>query len=249
MHPKNGKTIGVLQARTGSTRLPSKVLADICGQPMLTRIIRQIKRAQRLGKLVVATTVLPEDDPVVELAEACGVDCFRGHPTDCLDRCFGAAREHQAAVVVRLTGDNPLVDSAFIDRTINEYYDHIPPPALLSSAITESLPTGLSVEVISIEALETAWLEDENPASREHVTPYILRDRRRFKVISASPGEGDYRRMRWTVDTADDLDFIRAVVTMLEGREDIDWQTLAKTLEKENDILAINSHVMQKVTP
>src|SRR6516164_455352 len=137
------KIVTIVQARMGSERLPGKVLAPVLGLPLLALIIKRISPAKKLGTLVVATTEQPEDDAVEELLLDLGVNCFRGSTEDCLDRYYKAAQAYQAQVVVRLTGDNPLIDHDFLDWVVNEYFATDPQCDYLITSST-SFPLGLS---------------------------------------------------------------------------------------------------------
>lgn len=111
-------TVAIIQARTGSSRLPGKVLLPLLGEPLLTRVVRRVGRADRLDKVVVATTTQPADDAIVSLAEREGWPVERGSETDLLNRYVQAARRHRADVVVRITSDCPLIDPRLIDDTV-----------------------------------------------------------------------------------------------------------------------------------
>ena len=112
------KIVAIVQARMGSTRLPGKVLLDLAGEPMLVRDVNRVHRAQTLDEIVVATTVKPADDAIVDLCTECGWPCFRGSEEDVLDRYYRAAIEHQADVVVRITSDCPLTEPEIVDRVV-----------------------------------------------------------------------------------------------------------------------------------
>src|SRR6516165_2666209 len=104
-------TVAIIQARLGSSRLPGKVLADVAGRPMLARVVERTRRANRVDRVIVATSTSPGDDPLARF----------GDENDVLDRFYRAAREHGADTVVRITADCPLIDSAVIDRVVDEY--------------------------------------------------------------------------------------------------------------------------------
>ncbi|MBI5115299.1 glycosyltransferase family protein [Candidatus Poribacteria bacterium] len=227
----------------GSTRLPGKVLARIGDSPMLAIIVERLKPSKRIDQLVIATTLLEADDSLEALARELGVACFRGSESDLLERYHSAAREFSAEVVARLTGDNPLVDADFIDHVIDEYA-HLQPPVDYLTTHGAGFPVGLHVEVFSFRALEKAWREDGNSAWREHVTPYMYKTRGLFTVGQVD-GEGDYSHLRWTVDTPEDLEFIRKVFCHF-GRYDFSWRDVVGLLEKHPDWLDMNRHIQQR---
>lgn len=237
--------VAVIQARMGSTRLPGKVLADIEGQPMLARVVERARRARNVERTVVATTTDPADEPVVALCAARGYEFTRGHPTDVLDRYLQAARETAAQVVVRITADCPLIDPEVVDRTVEAFLAAWPEVDYASNRIVRTYPIGLDVEVVRREALERAAVEAREPYHREHVTPYFYEAPGRFRVVSVEAG-GDYGRLRWTVDTPEDLAFVREVYRRFGGRDDFGWREVLDLLAREPDLIAINAHVRQK---
>ncbi len=120
---RNPDTVGIIQARMGSSRLPGKVLEDIGGKPMLTRVVVRARRARTLGQVVVATTTDLGDDPIADYCKQHGFPCYRGHPSDVLDRYYQAACRYDAKTIVRLTADCPVIDPAEIDRTLGAYFE------------------------------------------------------------------------------------------------------------------------------
>lgn len=202
--------VAVIQARTGSTRLPNKVLRPILGEPMLARMLERVKRATSLDAIIVATTDKPEDDAVAELAHKCGVQVFRGSEQDVLDRFYKAAQEAGADTVVRLTGDCPLMDPAVIDEVVGHFKAL---PGLDYTYKPIDYPEGLDAEVFPFSALEQAWREAVLPSEREHVTPYIKSHPELFTIdTSWMRGEGN---MHWSVDTEQDFNFVTKIYEQL----------------------------------
>ncbi len=228
----------------GSTRLPGKVLASVAGQPMLALIIKRVLPARYIDQLVVATTRLSQDDPIEALVTDLGIPCFRGAEEDCLDRYYQAARQFEAEVVVRLTGDNPLIDPAFVDWVVEQYLSSDPPCDYTDSWSSKTYPVGLSVEVFSFDALETACKEDTNVRWREHVTPFIHCHPNRFRLMHLASSQ-DYSHMRWTVDTPEDLVFVRRIYDYF-GHDRFSWREVLTVLEVHPEWLEINRRVEQK---
>jgi len=229
----------------GSRRLPGKALACVAGQPMLALILDRLLPSQYIDQLVVATTQLSQDQAIVDIANDMGVACFRGSEEDCLDRYYHAAAQFKADVVIRLTGDNPLIDAAFVDWVVRQYliaevhYDYV------NTSLSKTFPVGLSVEVFPFDILSTIWQEDTNKRWREHVTPFIYEHPSRFRILNlASPQ--DYSFMRWTVDTPEDLEFVRAVYERLGPDDQFSWRDVLTLLDREPALRDINSHVRQK---
>jgi len=237
------RVVAIIQARMGSTRLPGKVLKDLGGETVLARVVKRARRATLLDEVVVATSVLPADDAIVRECEALKVACFRGDEEDVLDRYYHAARKFAADVVVRITSDCPLIDPELIDATIrsrlNQQADYA------SNSLARSYPRGLDVEVFTADALARAWSGAKENYQRIHVTPYLYQNPESFKVISVA-AEVDYSQYRWTVDTAEDLELVRAVYKHFENRDSIRWTEVLDLMEAQPELAALNSHVQQK---
>ena len=202
------RVVALVQARTGSSRLPGKVLMDLHGRPMLAQLLSRLRQAARLDEVVVATSDLPQDDPVADVAQAEGVRVFRGDERDVLARMLGAARMADADVVVRITGDCPLVDPGVVDQVVGELEGH----DLASNAIHRTFPRGLDTEALTRDALERIGELATSPEAREHVTWFAYRERPDlFRLRSVESGDGDdaYAALDWSVDTAEDLELVR----------------------------------------
>jgi len=236
--------VAIIQARMGSTRLPGKVLLDLAGAPVLARVVNRCRRAATLDDVVVATTTLPTDDPIVELCLAHNWQSFRGQEDDVLDRYYHAALQYQAEVVVRITSDCPLIDPGIIDLMVKTFLEHGALDYAGNSLAPRTFPRGLDVEVFSFEALARAWRDDANPAWREHVTPYIYRQPEKFR-LHAVTHDTDLSVMRWTVDTAEDLALVRKIYEYF-GHDGFSWREVVKLLEQYPEWLEINRHVAQK---
>src|SRR5262249_21841044 len=197
-------------ARTGSTRLPGKVLLPLGGRTILERQLDRIRAAPAQFELVVATTTLPADDAIVTAARRAGVDCFRGHPTDLLDRHVGAARAAGADIVVKIPSDCPLIDPGAIARVLNVHERHEVPHDYLANLHPATWPDGNDVEVMTREALEHAWREADRPYEREHTTPFLWTRSRRFRIgnVVWETGRDLSRTHRFTLDYFEDYRFI-----------------------------------------
>jgi glutamate-1-semialdehyde 2,1-aminomutase/spore coat polysaccharide biosynthesis protein SpsF len=230
----------IVQARMGSTRLPGKVLADVHGHPVLWHVVTRARRARTVNAVVVATSEREQDDPIAEFCQRHDIPCARGSEDDVLDRYYRAAREHRADVVVRVTGDCPLLDPAVMDRVVETYlqgdFDYV------SNTLRPTYPDGLDTEVFSFAALEGAWRDAHLPAEREHVTLYI-RASGRFRTGNVtSDVSPSMRDLRWTVDEPADLEFVRRVYSRLgqEGRP-FGWREVLRLSEEHPDLMQINA--------
>jgi len=211
------KVLVVIQARTGSSRLPGKVLLPLAGRPLLERLVQRVQTARTEFKALVATTLLPEDDPIEELCRRIGVSCFRGHETDLLDRHYRAAVQEKAEAVVKIPSDCPLIDPSVVDRVIGYHIDNVDKYDFVSNLHPPTYPDGNDVEVMSVSALERAWSEATRPLDREHTTPFIWDSPGLFRIGNVEWETGlDYSMShRWTIDYPEDYRFIAQVYDAL----------------------------------
>ncbi|MEP7220347.1 MAG: glycosyltransferase family protein [Bacteroidota bacterium] len=237
----------VIQARTGSSRLPNKVLLPLAGRPLLQRMVERVRAASRPSEIVIATTSLAADEPVRDLARSIGVRCFSGHPTDLLDRHYRAGLEYQADAVVKIPSDCPLIDPTVIDRVIEHYQTRADRFDYVSNLHPASYPDGHDVEVIGIDALEIAHREARQPFEREHTTPFLWERPERFRLANVLWGSGLDLSMshRWTIDYRDDYLFLVAVYNALHSENDpvFGISKVLALLNERPDIAAINSYL------
>ena len=223
----------------GSTRLPNKVMLPIEGVPMIELLLRRLSKAQQVDQVVVAATVDPKNLPLVEFVRKLGFAVIQGSENDVLDRYYQAANAHHPDIVVRITGDCPLVDPALVDEVIEgyklndaDYVSNIDPP---------TYPDGLDVEVFSFKALEQAWKETNKPSDREHVTPY-LRESGKFKTRNV-PNDEDFSKERWTVDEPADFQVVERVFKHFSPRTDFGWREVIALQKTHPELFADNRHI------
>jgi spore coat polysaccharide biosynthesis protein SpsF len=209
------RILTILQARMSSSRLPGKVLKPILGEPMMAWQIARLRRARRVGDLVVATSVGPEDDVVAACAETLGCQAFRGPLNDVLGRYAGALEQHGPADhVVRVTADCPLTDWRVIDQVIER---HLATGAdYTSNTVERTYPKGLDVEIVRAPLLLEAAREAQDPYEREHVTPFFYFRPERYRIVQVTQAT-DQNLLRWTVDTPADFVFAEAVYRTLHA--------------------------------
>lgn len=210
-------TVVIVQARCGSTRLPGKVLLPLGGRPMLVRMLERLAQARTPDAVVVATTTHREDDVIEATVARAGFACFRGHPTDLIDRHVEAARRTGADVVVKVPSDCPLVDPQVVDRVVSAHLEGPRGIAYTSNLHPESYPDGNDVEAMSIGALETAWREATRPYEREHTTPFLWDQPGRFATgnVLWDTGRDLSRSHRVVVDYEEDYAVVRTVFDAL----------------------------------
>ena len=236
------RVVAIIQARMGSTRLPGKVLKDLAGEPMLTRVVHRTCRAKTLDKVVVATTTQPTDDVIVQLCETQGWDYFRGSEEDVLDRYYRAALAYAAEVVVRITSDCPLIEPEVVDEVVQAFLERQPHVDYACMHVPQrTFPHGLDLQVMRFDVLERAWREAQNPAWREHVVSYIDHNQELFRIHGVT-SEVDYSHMRWTVDWPEDLAFVRQIYDHF-GHDRFSWHDVLALLDEYPEWLEINRYV------
>jgi spore coat polysaccharide biosynthesis protein SpsF (cytidylyltransferase family) len=238
------RVVAVIQARMGSTRLPGKVLSEIEGQPLLAWTVRGVQAIPGVSDVVVATTTEPSDDPVVALAGDLGVPTHRGSVHDVLARCHAAVAPFGPEVVVRQTADNPFPDPNVAAAQVRSLVE-----GGLDYVGIAGWPLGIAAEACRMTALDAADREATDAADREHVTPFVYRQPDRFRIgrlprsgqgIPAAGGA------RYTVDTADDLAFARAIAARLGHEPPVVLGELEAILGEEPGLLVLNAAVEQR---
>ncbi|MEO8680723.1 MAG: aminotransferase class III-fold pyridoxal phosphate-dependent enzyme [Vicinamibacterales bacterium] len=235
------RVLAVVQARMGSTRLPEKVMRLIDGRPMIEVLLRRLARSSRIDRIVLATAEGPSNAPLAALVRGLGYEVFQGSEHDVLDRYYRAARSYRPDVVVRVTGDCPLIDACLVDRVIAdyeaggaEYVSNIQPP---------TYPDGLDTEVFAFSALENAAQHAVKPFDREHVTPFI-RESGRFTTRNVAHTV-DLSSERWTVDELADLDVANAVFEHFRPRTDFGWEDVMALRREKPALFDANRHLVR----
>ncbi len=239
------KIICFVQARMGSSRLPGKVLADLAGRAILDQVIGRLRRATTLNQIVVATSDLPQDRAIVEHCMANGYANFAGNHEDVLDRFARAAEQFAADIVVRVTADCPLIDSAIVDRTVKLI---LADPALDCACNffpRRTFPRGLDVEAITRTTLAKLDASYRETRHREHVTLAIYENSKRFRIGSLTSDQ-DWSDLRWTVDEPSDLLLVREIYSALNARN-FSWTDCLRAYRQYPQWRTINAHVEQKV--
>lgn len=239
------RCVAIVQARMGSTRLPGKVLLDLHGKTILGRVVERVVRMRKVNDLVVATSILEADDAIEAECRRLGVACFRGSEDDVLDRFRGAAETLNAEQCVRITADCPLIDPALSDDIISQFESASPSVDYASNKIPQSFPRGLDTEVFTREALDRSARWAKKPYHRTHVTAYMYQTPELFTLLSVV-SDVDRADWRWTVDTREDLAFVRSVYERLESKPEFDWLDVVKLVDADPALAAINGHVEQK---
>ena len=243
MNTTERKIVTVIQVRRGSSRLPDKVFRSLLGKSLFVRQVERVLASKLCGTVVVATTMNPADDLVWEVCQQEGLECFRGHGEDLLDRHYQAALKYGADTVIKIPGDCPLIDPAVIDTVIAWYLENADTYDYVSNLHPATYPDGNDVEIMPLRVIEDAWKNASRPFEREHTTPYIWERPDQFRIGNVvMEGGADYSMThRLTIDYEEDYQFIKAVweelypVNPLFGTADI-----LALMERRPDIYTIN---------
>lgn len=240
------KTVAVIQARMGSTRLPGKVLRDIAGQPILWHIVHRLQKCTTIDEVIIATSDQPGDDPIAEFAEAAEIGVVRGDETDVLGRFQLATQESGADVIVRVNGDAPLVDPEFVDLLVSQLVSNQADFVFLKEGVG-CIHDG--VDPISRWAFDYI-IENarEDRVAVEHVTGYVKANPEAFRIHRIDlPCSYQQCEGRLSVDTPDDLAFMEALhMRMKADAGDINFKTAVALINESPELAELNAHVVQK---
>ncbi len=235
------RIVAIVQARMGSTRLPNKVMRQIAGVPMIEVLLKRLSQSAYIQQIYLATADDARNQPLAEHVQALGYPVYQGSENDVLDRFYQAATLAQADIVIRITGDCPLIDAALVDQVVARYLagdvDYV------SNCVPASFPDGLDTEVFSMVALSTAWQQADKTFDREHVTPY-LRDSGLFRQASVM-AEQDYSAERWTVDEPTDFEVVSQVFAHFAPRIDFSWTEVLALRQSQPQLFLANQHLIR----
>lgn len=240
--------VAVIQARMGSTRLPGKVLLQAGGASVLEHVVRRVRAVPRVDRVVVATSDLPQDDPIAAAAVRYGALVTRGSQDDVLARFARAFREHGGDVGIRVTSDCPLLDPRLIGDAVARFVAAAPPLDYLSNTVVRSYPRGYDFEIFGVPSLLAADSEATDASSREHVTPFLYRNPDRFRCGAVervdAVGSADWRL---TLDTEDDWRVLRHILEALAPADPLfGLDVVERFVGAHPDIVAWNRHIEQK---
>ena len=232
----------IIEARTGSSRLPNKVVAEIEGKPMIFYVIDRIKQIKSVEQIILATTQEENDRILTEIAKQNSIGSFVGDSIDVLDRGYQCALQNTADPIIRITGDCPLIDPDIVEEMLEFYlknnYDYV------SNRINPKYPDGLDVEIYSFNTLQMAAQNAKWSSERELVTTYITKNPKNFKIFSYENQE-DLSEYRWTVDEQKDLEFIRKIYSIMKPKTNFSMKEIVEILSKNSELLKINAGIMR----
>ena len=242
------KVVAIIQARMGSTRLPGKVMKEILGKPVILWDLDRVSFSKLIDEIVVAIPYGKENDVIVDTIKEYNdkIVTTRGSENDVLDRYYQAAVQTNTDVVVRITSDCPLIDPVVVDNVIEQFLNN--DCDYCSNSLTRTYPRGLDTEVFSFKALEEAWNEATKDYEREHVTPYIIENPDKFKLLNVA-NDVDLSHLRWTMDTKKDYMFIEAIYKKIIPVKKIFFMgDVLDLFNHEPELIDINKHIVQKKT-
>jgi spore coat polysaccharide biosynthesis protein SpsF len=237
------KVVAIIQARMTSSRLPGKVLMDLAGEPMLARVFERTRRARTVDDVIVATSNLVSDDGIVQLCAERDWPCFRGSQKDVLGRYSLAARAFDAEAVVRVTSDCPLIDPRLIDEHVERLCSRWTEVDFVTNMVRQSFPLGLAVEAMPFDVLARMERMSQTDYLREHVTT-LAYERPELFQIDHVLYPNDLSALRWTVDTAADLNFVRLIFKHF-GRDSFLWEDVLPVLKEHPDWSETNQSILK----
>ena len=225
----------------GSTRLPNKVMRTINDTPMIELLLTRLSQAKELDQIIVATSYDKRNDPLIEHVTSCGYACEQGDEKDVLERYIKAAKKHQADIIVRITGDCPLVDPELVDECIRRFNKE--KVDYFSNLIPATYPDGLDIEVFTLNAIKQVEFESDDSFDHEHVTPYIINSDQ-FKKASMTNSE-DLSSLRWTVDEYDDFKVITDVFNYFAPDINFSWEQVLNLQTTNPSIFRANKKIIR----
>lgn len=242
------KTGVIVQTRMGSSRLPGKVMINICGKPVIEHVIDRLKMSNTLDDIIIATTTSMKDKVIVEQAQKNGVKWFCGSEEDVLSRYYYAAKENNLNTIVRITSDCPLIDPIILDKIVEFYNknDYLLVTNAGNLLEHRTYPRGLDVEVFSFDTIEQAFNFAKKTYQREHVTPYIYETY--GDKIYYYKNDINFSQYRWTLDTEEDLELISIIYNNFynEYGQNFGFKEVLKFIQTNPQLSKINERIEQK---
>jgi spore coat polysaccharide biosynthesis protein SpsF (cytidylyltransferase family) len=241
---QRNKTVAIVQARMGSTRLPGKVMIHILGKPMLWYLIERLRRSKFINKIVIATSMDKEDDIIEKFSKKNKIDFYRGSKEDVLDRYYKAASKYNACIIIRITADCPLIDPEIVNELASYYFRHRDLDYIHTG---QTYPEGMGLEVFSFAALEKTWKQAKLKSEREHVTTFIWKNKDIFKIKELEM-QIDYSHIRITVDERADFEIVKAIFEHFysASKSVFGMQEIINFLNKNKDVYDLNKHIVRR---
>jgi len=245
---KKVRVVIIIQARMKSTRLPGKILKKVLDRTLLDYQIERLKKVKKADDIVIATSTNSYDNKIISLCNSINCNSFRGSENDVLSRYYHAAKKFNADCIVRINSDCPLIDHEVVDRLINHYISNFPYYDYVSNILEESYPIGLHTEVFSMNSLVVAYDNAIAHDEREHVTPYIYRNKDIFRLGSVKI-DTNLSNYRWTVDYPEDFELIEEIISgIYPNNKDFDMYDILNFLDDNPRLLDINNGIYKEQT-
>jgi spore coat polysaccharide biosynthesis protein SpsF len=230
----------MIQARVNSKRFPKKVLAKIESKPMIWHVINRIKKVKKVKEIVLITTQKKDDRILLKIAKESGIQSFSGDEKDVLNRHYQCALKYNADVIIRITGDCPLIDPEIVEKMLDLYikhdYDYI------TNTLVPTFPDGLDTEILSFKVLKKIANKAKLPSEREHVTAYIRNNQDKFRIFNYE-NQDDLSYLRFTVDEKKDLKLVRKIYSRMRPKKIFSLKSIIKTISKYPKIVEINAGI------
>jgi len=229
----------IIQARLNSTRLPNKVLLNLAKKPAINHIFERLSRSERITKIVLATTKNKNDEKLADHINKLGYDVFRGSEKNVLGRYYECAKKFNANVVIRVTGDCPLIDPRLVDRMVQKFISS--KADYLSDSIKHTYPDGINLEVFSFSALKKAFNGAKSNFDKEHVTPFIKNSSEIKKAYL--PHEDDFSSYRWTLDEKEDYVVLNNIFEHFYPVNNFSWLEVVDLCKSKPEMFLLNKNI------
>jgi len=240
------KTVVIIQARYSSTRLPGKVLMPINKVPLLAHVIDRCKLIENADEVCCAIPIGYENDPLVEIAKEKGIKHFRGAELDVLSRYYHAAKKFYADNILRVTSDCPLIQPDICDKVIQNLYSI--KNGISANNFSKTYPHGLDCEAFSFDVLERAYIHSTSSYDREHVTPWI-RKNKEIPKVNLSSENTKLANLRLTIDFKEDLEFVNELFIRVGSNSSLSLEKVEDILKREPELSKINQMHNEKSRP
>ena len=236
-----------IQARTGSSRLPGKVLRELEGKPLLQHQIERIRQSKRIDRIILATTDRPQDDALAELADSVGIDCFRGSEDDVIARVCGALRTFNVETHAEFMGDNSIPDAGVIDHVIDKYFELGESVDYVTNALKTTYPPGLEVSVYRATTLYDAESKIVDGDIREYCGFHIYTHPERYRIVNLEAPEHERRpHLHLEVDTEEDFQVVAAVYRHFGGTTNFTLADVIAFADANPQLFATNARVERR---
>ena len=233
--------IGLVQARTNSSRLPKKVLAEIEGKPLIWHIVNRLRQVEKITKVVISTTNNDTDKQLCEFAESENIPYYAGSQDDILDRLYQTGKKFNSPILVKVNGDCPLIDPTTISAGLDLYLRAQQTPDLVVNTITDTFPDGTQFGIFNVQTLCTLGSQIQDKFWREFIYMYMIENQDKFEIINMKNSK-DLSSLRWVVDYPEDLEYVRQIYKNLYHKNP-NFTTLdvLSLLEERPELIQINA--------